>query len=926
MAWTFIPTTGSSGWFEWRKYIQFWRAIYAERYAVTAAPYTKRNPSGNIPYYTGTITAITDTTITDDAQTWSASRQGSNPWWYNYDPPGTSSDYLPNYYTVVIDPDAADPWSVVIVDITAAEVGNVLTVKSIADYVAAGCIPSVASLVGKTYCIISGPTTDFGFGLWWSTRWPAYPNAREIWKGTTTRGSAVTLTETTRTDGAVVDVATKALVAAGAAQAWATNQFVPGYDVLVYGSDNLLHRERIIGNTSDTLRWAGTGPGAIELDFATTIDGPFSLKFNALNGKYEWTGDKGADQFTVIVTGTSWTGSGSYGGVATDFAGTINGSRQFVVTAAGSYGATIAGEIPDHWYPTGAYVIVEKDKRAWPGRKSTRSRLDYGGHKVSRAATYPNDTVGACKIAAATITLSTYNAIAMACETTSSTLAFDRDVITLDVENCEPYDKHWSPDLYKSLRQIQVDIESLFSSFVEAKNYDGAEAIPLFTIATGFKKADVNHGTVTVSGPDGAGNYFFSADTKYNGWTAEWSIINADTSIATSGSGTVTAGLVTLGAGYAAHVGKALVYSATWDRRWWRRHRWKFDKTGFIPDVNSGAAVVPPVVVNFASFGSLGVGTWTHRGKSLNYAEFSQYGVIGDSGPAFIAGEASRFIGDDWYHGVLGTFDNDGTSPVINYWHNFVVKDHPSATQANINAQLFGDATSGTDRTLTDTRKNWWSDWYAGSGSVLHTESGTATAGGTNTLSDTAKDITLEAGQFWIAARFNGFSAPYVGFVVEVQDPQTGIWHRRVIKTCTFTGNKPTITWDVALPFVADSCAYRIREPRYELNRWQGRTVRLTFTNGDVEKVTITHSDDITLYFEPFGRVVGPGTSYEIEEPQVGTVWQFRTEAPASAETFIKIATNQYWVKPTGADDSPRGNWSARPWRDNARYNQPTIV
>lgn len=76
------------------------------------------------------------------------------------------------------------------------------------------------------------------------------------------------------------------------------------------------------------------------------------------------------------------------------------------------------------------------------------------------------------------------------------------------------------------------------------------------------------------------------------------------------------------------------------------------------------------------------------------------------------------------------------------------------------------------------------------------------------------------------------------------------------------------------LGFSTAGLGYRIREPAYELSRWQGRVLRLTKPDGTIlPDIFITHSDDNTLYFAAQAQAIVAGWKYQIVEVPTGTVW-----------------------------------------------------
>jgi hypothetical protein len=585
---------------------------------------------------------------------------------------------------------------------------------------------------------------------------------------------------------------------------------------------------------------------------------------------------------------------------------------------------TIASNTPDTLTfsampdaPGGVYVIVAHGGKATPGKPASTPFWWYGGASKPYWSHHPDDQLGVTLAPAATVSWS--SGAAGFCEDQSHA-ALDVDLWSEVQEECSEADKCYSPGLFKTLRGIQLWLEGVAGSFVEAKNYDGAEAIPNFTTATWFHAAGINSGSTSVSGPDGDGNYFFNAPTAYEGIALHWTVLKTTGDIQASGSSVVSGGKVVVGTDENLD-GKSVIYSAGWTRYHPREFTYLYERSAFIPDVDSGldgeGVIDPPRVTDFEEDGCFGVGMWVKRGPSTGYKGYNEYGFAVE-GEAFQTGICARYAGDDWHDTGTGIIDPvevslsrpSGQTPDLQYWDRFYEGQHPKPpygnTQKLIEADRVGVATGGSNRSLVDTAKNWWNPhWY--SGGVLRIESGTATSGsGTHVLIEAFKvDPDDERHCFWQSERFVGFAHAYAEFILEVDKVVGG---QTVTTKLPITGVSGRNVSFAAVPGFSVSAgdAYRIREPKYNLNRYKGKMLRLIDpATSATHDVVVTHSDDNTLFFAPQSFTVGADWAYQILEHDTGGVWKW---------------DGTKWIVPTGND--PRG----APWHDDGTENLPHKV
>jgi hypothetical protein len=281
-----------------------------------------------------------------------------------------------------------------------------------------------------------------------------------------------------------------------------------------------------------------------------------------------------------------------------------------------------------------------------------------------------------------------------------------------------------------------------------------------------------------------------------------------------------------------------------------------------------------------------------------------------------------------------------GGSPVLTGTYTF-----PSAGAGRDAAYLTGDFTEDMDGyTVTFTFPY-----------VLHAETGTATGGSATTLIDTTKDTTVKPlACWWDPTRFpNG---PYVGFVLEVtratgSGSGTKVLNWRVPITNASSGASGVTLTFPALAGLAVQAGdtYEIREPAYERDKWKGRTLSLINKFGTRYATIVTHSDDVTLFFDQAvvrsGNVTAAddgsdstpaaGWTYTINEPRTGGVYEwvanssggtFNTSAGSVNDPTAIFLDAGAWVPARGADDVRLGVTTPADFRFNITGNLETYV
>ncbi len=366
--------------------------------------------------------------------------------------------------------------------------------------------------------------------------------------------------------------------------------------------------------------------------------------------------------------------------------------------------------------------------------------------------------------------------------------------------------------------------------------------------------------------------------------------------------------------------GKTIIVSFGWTRFKEREFRYMYPTQYFEPDVSTDPLSLGPIdpaqVIDFLESGPFGVGTWRRRDKSAKYMDHT-FSTPSDS-EDFIENELARWSGDNWSDGIAPMdYAADGKNSLTDYRDYPNVSKHKPSIESAIAAQKFGAATGGSSYRLEDTTKDWYAGtWYGGG--VGHITSGTATSGSTTSLSDTSIKIDEELGSFWQDDRFPGFIGPYVDFIVEVSID--GVWEKRPILSASCTISGVTITWTEPLSATANGQSWRIREPKYELSRWQQRTLSVgqIVVIDDVPtlqsaSVKITYSDNDTLFFDPLDFEIVAGALYTISEYDIGSVYR---------------RMGGEWVSTgNGEEDVVRTAVSSPvPFHSNLRENLPTVV
>lgn len=522
--------------------------------------------------------------------------------------------------------------------------------------------------------------------------------------------------------------------------------------------------------------------------------------------------------------------------------------------------------------------------------------------------------------AAQTIKLLFPNPTTGECTDVEHRAAFDVDFWTAIEDQCNPPDHCYSPHLFKTIRGYQLWMQSLAPSFVEMRDWHGKKDIPNLTVAMWHRSANINHFTVTVSSR-ATDHITFPADGVPTGQRVFYTI-HDDYKIIYSGFFEhTTAGRID-GAFLPEVVGKELVLSLGHRRTWERAFRYMFDKWCFIPDweiktddIGAQTLVIHdppnedplPIDEDPTQEPQNNVGFWNHRAKSTTYAEPNFEGFIREGVTEFVVGEYARYRGDnlddpstDEERTQPETSRPQGMSPTTRYEDNFATVTRTAEEVVTMR----GTATGGGDFWLEDTNVNWWDG-------VMKEHTGVTDGGGQNF----AEDSTKIDSYFWKQPE----RGRWIGFIFEVM---SGNFQGLRLPITGHQGpNFARLTFDRAPSgFDGDGIQYRIREPRYELNKWKGRQVLIVRRNGEQVYIWITHSDDTRLYFERQNYTFEAGDSYYILEPQPGTVWR------CDQITLPNGQQGKGWTKPLGPDKKRLGVTVPADFHDRQTENLPTLI
>lgn len=658
------------------------------------------------------------------------------------------------------------------------------------------------------------------------------------------------------------------------------------YDVIIDDCDpRMVVRAQITANTSTTLTIT---------DITDYVTAGWIASVSSLNGRryyiikrdgiwwserwMPWPNDEehakgsvsSAMTNSITSTGQKWKTNQFVGNDLLVYANDNGRLKRVSITANTSDTITYATQ---SWTASGNFIVVSAGGKGFPGRPSGVPFWWYGGATDDYYTHDPADVITSTRLPAPIVKWQEPDGFTGACEDANHQ-CLDFDCWSAIDEECGAWqksDKCYSPDLYKTLRGLQLAAEQISGAFL-----DQITALS-FTPAIWFYRAGINPLSGTSGTRDVSGNLPVSLGVPFQPIEVHYAIVDARQQILASGTTTYDGGKL-LGSFAESHENRTVLASLGWTRRVPREFRYMHEKSGFIADVVEGGAIDPPQIIDFEEYGCAGAGTWITRGRSESYKATGYAGLVGESGSEideFAANDRARFSGDNWNDpGIYGQQTVTAPQPPdLDYYDHLYEGRHPPLTYKARESQKKGIATGGSNRTLIDAAQDWWHEqWYAEG--VMRIDSGTATSGSTTSLSDTLKADGGEEGCFWYPGRF-ATGEPYKGFIVEVNI--SGTWHKRPITSGSQSATQGTIAWDEPFPASAAGKQYRIREPAgYILNRFKDRKLKLIEPDGvTVHEVIITDSDDTTLWFAPQAFTVAADWKYEIVDPVPGRIWKW---------------------------------------------------
>lgn len=798
--------------------------------------------------------------------------------------------FTPADYDVVIEAGGADDETRIVRGrVTANTVGPTATITfegaEVDNAIVGGYLANRATLTGKRYHVIKHG------GQWWGgyrdavTRWPEFPNDRELWRDVATVGSDKFLR-----------APFNRLAGTAVPQGWAPDEWA-GEEVLVYRTGGRLVRLAVVWNTADTLYFI---PKPDPLAEPPEPDLPPDWVDPA--PAYATSG-----LFLIVPPGTRampdrwgmkpfWSNGGAKRSVLTlspsDVGGLGVGSIDLPATSVEwAEGSPCNPTTPT---PCEAVLYFTTDPDLDPAERDLWS--------------FEFEECGAP----------------------------------------EASDRNYSPDYFKSPRGWQQEAVRLAAKYLDPLDL-AAGAMPNMTPARFFRFIGVNWGTSAVTEPsadvfEAAVDPIYNGYHVH--WTvrnADGSNRLSGTSVAAAGKIGLSSELwnATEAAVDPANrtndVGKTVIYSAGFTRVHPREVRRAYPKGPiFIPDVVTSdlgvrTVIATPHVINLVESGCLGVGRLVRWDRSTAYLVTDAFEAGADSDEPLALNEAVRWMGDNSDDPSIRTLPGGGgiiepgteDAEVAGYWKRFAQAVHPPVAQGRITAQRRGVATAGNYFSLTDADRDFLETWW-GNGGAVRTETGTATGGTISTLIDAGKIPAEgnEAGCYWEAGRWVPEGKPFKGLVLRMTSGANAGEKRLIVN-----GDPATGTLTVSPAFASAVAAgddYEIDEFA-EANTFEGRTLRVWHLDDPAAftDLIILGNDHTTLFFSPEAEFdAAEGQEWEIIDHEPGGVWLVAAAKPADPLTpYIRLAADRWLVKPSGPD--PRG---IPDWHDDQRENLPFLA
>lgn len=932
MGWTGYPVVADTQYAVWTFIRQTYYAVQERFRALGNCIW----PRANRQWETGTVPAgITETSFTDSSKSGHWSTVNTCPPWTDSGTGGTpcpahgpcDGGYQgPISWRLIIDDPAAE--MVVEADITSWTGSGTLNFHNIRDYVTSGQIPSVASLVGKTYYIIKVG------GIWWSDRIMEWPNAYEFAEGTVRTYTA------SSTDPSEFPASpTHNFIRDDKGGGWVDNEHV-GRDLLLYGDDGFLKRVTITSNTFNTLHFSTqTWTPVTNSPYCVVEAGARAIPGRAPLYELAWFRGYMDSWASHDVFDTDAPGNITAAGMPTTWAcipgvpcgGTVEDCPNCRQTAAWDVDVwTEPDEITPDDCTCGRQLDVCYTPDYWKTIRSLQAAVEALSYSyVETAAMAGGVNAGIAYLGGADIfranSINTYTGTTGNVQGAVGNDGSTNNQITVTLTSttgltfpCQVHVSiHRSNGVRTQGRGLLVNSTTLLGE-VTTTACSGSNVLN-FTQALDQTVTDSScletTKTVTRPGDNGATVYIST------GWTG-YGPLEFKRMFRVDG--------VFIGDVITPPLGDPFVQDPAQPSPW-------------TPDPDN------PTVHS-----CYGVGRYVKRAASTHLIErrrqVNDYSVtqgFSDEGDAytycaFTTGMIARYGGDDFYGPSVTTGGNDyidlSTSPDITapYWDRFFTGDGLSQRhQYYRHRQLGGYVTAAGTFFIQDKGKNWFDyQWFGG---TMRTDIGTATSGSSTSLADNTKidpdpgAPSVQGHCYWAASRFVGFAGPYVGFTVEIDRPETDdngnaitVTYKRLI----VTGNETTIaiTWNEPLvdrhgtTFSASGLVYRIKEPYY-LNRWIDRQLILIEPNGAKHTTTIIGNADDTIFFTPImGVTPDKDWRYVIKDPSTGTLWKWDG---SKWQPLLKGADTNRLGVPTGhAQNFHNDSTQNLPWvvQRNGRY------
>jgi hypothetical protein len=583
------------------------------------------------------------------------------------------------------------------------------------------------------------------------------------------------------------------------------------------------------------------------------------------------------------------------------------------------------------WQPKddGAYTVVKTGGIAFPGRTDhpfmARPKAWYTGVMEEYFIHVPDDAITTMSVIAVDQVDAPDGSDVGSCPITGTPEAqkdvFYKDAWTSPENVCGIPDASLSPFIYKCLGMLLAEIENLAQFFVPPFTYPvaGRNIKQTFTFALLMQFINVNAGTATVIDKVGTdGDYTANVGADLAGKRVFFTVLEPVKKRNLAGMNKLTDsaivggdGIIILGGSGAlyneadeladpnhpSNVGSPVFWTSGWPRRRPRMVRWKDDAYGLLPDVDplTELTIFPlpdqgSLDASYPTTGSQGVGRWSKRLKSTNEMQFDDHGYVFD-GPALQNDKYYRWMGDDWtYPTASRRIGSDGAQDE-RFVQRMDEKVHSPALMKLLLADVAGTITSHTANSFTDAAQNWFRGWWEGG--EARVQEFNPTSKGNTFLEDTS--LAPDSKNAWFRPeRFDGFSFPYEGFVLELEHTVDTVTTTYKVVPTTVDPDVVRVEWaDFGVDLTEGTLVGRIREPNSILNRFGNRKVKITRADKTTFEMKCWVNDNNTAFF----------TDAEMAEKipegfQDGWTYEFQIDYPGP----VLKREDDAFVYPTGVD------------------------